>query len=406
MGESDVDMAAVAGRVREARRAAGMNQTALAKAANVSQATVSRIESCERGVTLVEADALAQALNMPLDTLLYGSRVRERVLVSLRTDTRNPGVVGDALAAGVRLLELDDRLDAVITEHRQGGKVLPVRPPAAGSASARGAALAAELRGALALGEAPVAGLAELTELVEEVTGVDVATRPLTGTSGMCLIDEARSTRLLVINSTERAERQRFTLAHELAHLLFGDGAHIDGLDVATSDAETRCNEFARDFLVPVEGVQAWLVRNGRAAGGPVDEQAVSLMARYFGVTAEVVRIQVERMGLRTLASVPTTPVLASRYGWRAEYEAAQDAARRPRPPRRLAQRAAEAFARGLLGATVLAELEGRSVAEVEAEQTEREALTPAVGTEPRTAPAGLARIEDLLALPGPAERA
>src|SRR5438128_745840 len=130
MSGSDVDMAAVAGRVREARLAVGLNQTALAKAAGVSQATVSRIEAGERGVSLVEADALAQALDMPLDILLYGSRVRERVLVSLRSDTRDPAELDDALAAGVRLLELDERLDAVIAEHRQAAQEPPVKPPA------------------------------------------------------------------------------------------------------------------------------------------------------------------------------------------------------------------------------------------------------------------------------------
>jgi Zn-dependent peptidase ImmA (M78 family)/transcriptional regulator with XRE-family HTH domain len=399
MNGRDLDMTAVADRVRRARRAARMNQTELAAAAGVSQATVSRIEKGQRGVSLTEADALAQALQMPLDTLLHGSQVAERVLVALRADNPDHPDRHTAIAAGVRLLELDERLDAVIGEHRQQARDLPVQPPTSGSATARGALLAGAVREADGLGCAPIAELTELTELVEEMTGVDVATRPLSFASGMCLVDEARTTRLLVVNSDEPAERQRFTLAHELGHLLFGDGAHIDGLDAGTGEAETRCNEFARNLLVPADGVRNWLRRTQGTDAGPVDEQAISLMSRFFGVTAEVVRIQLERMGVPTVPTVPSTPALASRFGWRAEYEATQAAARRPRPPRRLAQRAAQAYAHGRLGATVLAELEGRTVAEVEAD---REQLIEA---QPRTAPAGLASLDELLALAGEPQR-
>nr|WP_280791011.1 ImmA/IrrE family metallo-endopeptidase [Blastococcus sp. TF02A_35] len=396
MSTKDVDVAAVADRVRRARQAAGMNQTALAIAAGVSQATVSRIEQGQRGVSLVEADALARTLQMPLDTLLYGSGVAERVLVALRAAAPAHPDRRAAIEAGVQLLELDERLDAVIAEHRQRAAALPVTAPVAGSASARGAQLADALREVLGLGAAPIPELSELAELVEEVTGVDVATRPLPAVSGMCLVDEARLTRLLVVNSDEPAERQRFTVAHELGHLLFGDGAHIDGLDAGTGEAETRCNEFARNLLVPADGVRLWLRRTAGTDTGPVEEEAVGRLARYFGVTPEVVRIQLERMGLRPAPAVPSTPVMASRYGWRAEYEATQAAARRPRPPRRLARRAADAYARGLLGAAVLADLEGRTVAEVEAD---RELLSEAPA---RRAPAGLASIEELLALAAP----
>lgn len=390
----EVDLQALAERVRAARARARMSQADLARAAGVSQATVSRIETGARGVTLAEADALATALDLPLDTLLYGSGVRERVVVALRAAE---GQVDrqDAVRPGIELLELDERLDAVMREHRQEDVAPPVRPPAAGTASARGEQLAMDLREALQLGAAPVADLAEL---VEEVTGVDVATLPLRDISGMCLVDPERTTKLLVVNSTEPAERQRFTLAHELGHLLFGDGAHIDAHDGPSNALEARCNEFARNFLIPREAVKAWLTRHGHTAA-PVNEEAISLLAKYFGVATEVVKIQLERMRLRGDVAVPSTPTLATRYGWRSEYDVAQRVAQQPKPPRRLVQRATVAFARGLLGARVLADLQGRTIEQIEAE---KDLLTDAAPEAVQRKQPRLVDVDELLALAAP----
>lgn len=384
-----VDRAALAERVRAARDRAGLTQVDLAREAGVSQPTLSRVESGERGVSLAEADALATALAVPLDILLYGSAVQERVLVALRAaaDVDSAAVVGPA----VELLELDERLDAVVDGYRQSAAANLVDVPSTGTSAARGAGLAERLRTALEIGAAPVL---DLSELIEDVTGVDVAATPLS-VSGMCVADPKRQTRLLVVNSDEPAERQRFTLAHELGHLLFGDGAHIEGPQPATGDMETRCNEFARNFLVPPAGVSAWLAR--REPAPEVSEETVSLLARYFAVTPEVIKIQLERMRLRGDVAVPSTPVLASRYGWRAEYEAMQVAARRPRPPRRLVRRATEAYAAGRLGVAVLARLEGRPASEIEAERAVAEPGRAA----PRS-PARLASIDTLLALAAP----
>jgi len=387
MEERNVDAAALAERVRRARMQRDLNQTQLARAAGVSQSTVSRIEKGDREVTLVEADALARALELPLDTLLHGSGVQERVLVALRTATRGVDR-GAAIGPGVELLEFDERLDTVEPAFRQQPRPAPVTPPPSGAPSTQGARLAATLREALQLGEGPIA---ELPELIEEVTGVDVASRPLVGTSGMCLDDPQRQTRLLLVNSNETAERQRFTLAHELGHLLFGDGAHVEGLDGEDREVETRCNEFARNFLAPQQGIEGWLARNVNA--GQMSDQVVSLLARYFGVSTEVVKIQLERMGRRAAEPVQSTPVSAARYGWRAEYDAAQVSAHRPRPPRRLAQRAASAYARGLVGAAAVAKLDGRAVADVEAELAELR-----VATAPQTRTGGRVSVDSLLA--------
>ncbi len=391
----EVETAALAERVRAARSRLRLSQADLARAAEVSQATVSRIETGGRAVSLIEADKIATTLDVPLETLLYGSAVRSRVLVALRVSElerdRSP-----ALDAGVELLELDERLDGLVDAHRQRATIPSVSAGKARTPITQGRNMADALRELLALGLSPVV---DLTTLIEDVTGVDVATRPLSGVAGMCLEDPDRHTYLLMASSSDPAERQRFTLAHELGHLLFADGAHVDLADSEQDPTETRANEFARNFLLPQQAVHAWLDRN-RAGDvtSPVEERSLSLLTRYFAVSPMVVKIQLERMSLALApaGALPTTAALATRHGWRAEYEAEQTAARVPRTPRRLTERATVAFARGQLAATTLAHLEGRAVGDIEAELP---LLTEQHGSGDDAADVGTVHLADLDAL-------
>jgi len=363
----EVQTAALAQRVRAARSRLRLSQGDLARSAEVSQATVSRIETGGRAVSLIEADKIATALDVSLETLLYGSAVRSRVLVALRVSELE-GDRSPALDAGVELLELDERLDGLVDAHRQRATIPSVSAGKARTPITQGRNMARALRELLALGLSPVV---DLTTLIEDVTGVDVATRPLPGVAGMCLEDPDRHTYLLMASSSEPAERQRFTLAHELGHLLFADGAHVDLADSEQDPTETRANEFARNFLLPQQAVHSWLDRNRVGdVTSPVEERALSLLTRYFAVSPMVVKIQLDRMSLALAhaGALPTTAALATRHGWRAEYEAEQTAARVPRTPRRLTERATVAFARGQLAASTLAHLEGRAVADIEAE--------------------------------------
>jgi Predicted Zn peptidase len=366
----DVDLVAVGTRLHDARIRIGLSQRALGDAAGVSQSTVHRVEAGARTrVTLVELDRLAQALGVTLEELLYGSSVRDRIRAAARcTDGAQ---IQPALEHVIALLELDDRLDGAVTGLRQTRLWARVEPPSSGTPRARAEVLAGQVREILGLGVAPIA---QLAEVVEVLTGVDVGTAPLPdGVSGVCAVDPQRETVILLINSDEVADRQRFTLAHELGHLLFGDPAHVHTVSTSRTSAEVRCDEFARNLLLPKSGVLAWLEQVRRVTGQHLlDRRQVALLTRHFGVTPEVVSIQLDRMKLRhaALTPMPSGRALAHRYGWGAQYEQDQVAARQPRVPRRLLDRAIEACQAGRLGVSVIARLQGRPVAEVEQELT------------------------------------
>jgi Zn-dependent peptidase ImmA (M78 family)/DNA-binding Xre family transcriptional regulator len=367
----EVDLTAVGTRVREAREQAGLSQRAVEEATGISQSTLHRVETGKHTTaTLADFDRIAQALDVRLDELLYGSPVRERARVAARTtsgsDVRD--ALQDAMDHGIELLKLDDRLDTVVPYLRQATLGLALDVPASGSPSNRGEAAAKQVRDALCLGIAPIADLAEV---VERLVGVDVGTAPLPeGVSGICATDPQRKTTIVLMNSNDIAERQRFTLAHELGHLVFGDGTHVDEADGQRTPREITCDEFARHLLIPLDGVRTWLDIPADSSAGRVDERTMALLSRHFGTSPEVTRIQLRLMDLLP-ASLAEGPVASGRqwayeFGWGPQFDSTQAASASPRVPRRILDRATEAYRDRKLGIRALARLQSRPVQEVE----------------------------------------
>ncbi len=360
----DVDRTAVGVRLATARKRFGRSQRELAELTGVPQAMVSRLEQgIPTRAPLTILDTLATTLGIRLDHLLYGSPVRERVLAAARTPAGADASA--ALERAVELLEFDDSLDQVVPELRQHRAPAAISMPPAGTPTSRGADLARAVRDHLGLGIAPIPNL---PQLIAELTGVDVGSAPFGEASGVCAVDPERDTAVVLVNSNDVSERQRFSLAHELGHLLSGDGAHVDGIDGHRTDSEVRCDEFARNLLIPQDGMTSWLAQAlGITTRDGVDERAVALLARHFGVSPDVARIQLDRARLppATLTAVPSARVLAYRYGWGQQYDIEQELARRPLPPQRLQERATHAYRKGLLGAAAIARLTGRPEADV-----------------------------------------
>lgn len=99
---------------------------------------------------------------------------------------------------------------------------------------------------------------ADLASLVEKAFGVDVAVADL-GPDFDGLASATDEVKLIVLNTSQLPSRQRFTLAHELGHLLGGDdqGVHLDSdvfdREQLRTPTEKRANAFAAAFLMPEE---------------------------------------------------------------------------------------------------------------------------------------------------------
>jgi Zn-dependent peptidase ImmA (M78 family) len=267
-------------------------------------------------------------------------------------------------------------------EQRRGPVSTPVvscdLPSAQRSAEDQGRLLAEAVRSELSLGLGPVL---DVSEPAESVLGVDTAVLALPEkVSGFTALDPERGVTLVLVNTADVPERQRFTLAHELGHVLFGDGAETHRLDGERTLEERRCDAFARHLLAPAQGVRRWMAEN---AAGTLGRKECAMVARHYEVSLKVVLIQCRQLGLLTTEAVralegPTGRELAWSYGWGPEYRAACEAASRVRPPRRILERAVEAYRSGRIGVRAVAALGGEDPHTTERELADAGILPPA----------------------------
>lgn len=134
-------------------------------------------------------------------------------------------------------------------------------------------------------------------ELAKEL-GLEVYKSPLPPSiSGMIKPSTSKADGYEIrVNKFESVERQRFTLAHEIAHFLLHKAdiraGVIDSVmyrSALTSKKEAEANRLAADIVMPKELVQKELLARG---GIPSDEVAEEL-ARVFRVSTAAMKIRI-----------------------------------------------------------------------------------------------------------------
>jgi Zn-dependent peptidase ImmA (M78 family) len=138
---------------------------------------------------------------------------------------------------------------------------------------------------------------ASLHALVEKAFGADVAVVALDeGFDGLAASSE--DAKLIVLGTSQVPARQRFTLAHELGHLLAGDdqGVHLDK-DVydktqAKDPSEMRANNFASAFLMPED-----ILRSVAGTTG-LTEDTFSALSCELQVSPSALAIRLQQLRL------------------------------------------------------------------------------------------------------------
>lgn len=93
---------------------------------------------------------------------------------------------------------------------------------------------------------------------------------------------------IIVVGSNWPGDRQRFTLAHELGHLMLGDRL-VDGIN-----EETACNRFAGAFLIPRKSVTQEL----GARRNYIEPKELALLKEEFGLSMAGILYRARDLGI------------------------------------------------------------------------------------------------------------
>lgn len=241
-------------KLRLGRKAAGLSQEALADAVGVSKQMISKYEAGKSAPDSAGILALGTAINRPIDYFFRAPQL-DLSQVSFRKRERLSGKRLSHVKA-----EVADRVEAALVLEELLGVGASIEKPELnlGQLTEPNDLIdqaAVRLREVWKIGIDPISSMRELLR----VHGVRVIELDLDGDfDGLSTIVN-ENIGIVVINrhGEEDAIRQRFTLAHELGHLILPIPAGVE-----EKVEEKICHRFASAFLFPPDALKEALGRN------------------------------------------------------------------------------------------------------------------------------------------------
>jgi Zn-dependent peptidase ImmA (M78 family)/transcriptional regulator with XRE-family HTH domain len=349
-------------RVRSVIDASGMTQKAVAEAIGIDASKLTKSLKGLRRFSSYELAALAELGGHTVEWMLTGTERRQlsfahRATLAVPVVAENAGRDyatniaerhEDALELG--FVPTSVALPRIVTR----GKYVDQAEAAAEYAVSQVASPLRELN------------WAGLIRSIEDAFSIHVAVERLPeGIDGMSFADG--DLRLMVVTRTDRTGRQRFTLAHELGHILFGDsGKNVieEQLFSTKSPAESRADAFAASFLMPRTEIED--VLGARAVG-----EAFYDLVWSFRVSPDSMAWRLQNLGLISDAQRRALPA-ASLSGVAATFRRIDEHRRRieestrSRAPGRLADAYIGAYLQGIIGAGPVSDISGLSVETIE----------------------------------------
>lgn len=340
-------------RIRISRRAEGLSLRDL-EARIDNRVTAQAISKYERNESIPSSGvlmALANALGVSVDYLASDSDIaleavdfRRKRLTSRREEAQVEARVIDLLE---RYLTVEEIL-GLPTVVRDMPRDAPW-PVLHDLAEAEQAALG--LRGHWGLGLDPIPNLVELLE----ERGVKVLSMPLTNIDGLTAQvrrEDQSIASVIVVNRQDWGERQRFTVAHELGHMV---------LDVVQRiDDEKAAHRFAGAFLMPAETLRAEIGKHRKSIGW----SELFDIKRIFGVSVQALTYRCKDLGIFGSPLFRRLFNEFNRRGWRSPpYR--EPWAMDGEEPKRFERLCFRALAEGAISESRAAELLGHSVHEL-----------------------------------------
>jgi len=329
-------------RIKVARRVTGLSLRSLSEAVGVSAQAVSKYE---RGLDVPSSGVLirlAQALNVRVERLL---RPTEVSLSSFRYRGHVALTQRNQLKVQAQAQDWLERY--LTTETIVGENVLFAFPEINRQIKAIDEAerAALELRRVWDLGLAPIDSMVEVLEAKGIKVGIVEGAEKFDALTFWANNDIP----VMVVKQNVPGDRQRFSLAHELGHLILEVDPHLDQEKVA--------HRFAGAFLVPEPVVNYELGRKRRK----LDLYELHLLKHKYGLSMQALIYRAKDVGILSPISSKHWFRLFREKGWHREEPGDTIPPERPARFERLVLRA---LAEEIISETRAAELLGLSLTE------------------------------------------
>lgn len=345
----------IGSKLKIARSASGHSLRSLAEAMNgiVSAQAIGKYERDEDMPSSGVLIALAKSLNVSIEYLisedqlsLEGVDFRKKVLASAKEEAV---LQARAIQMLERYLAIEDLLHLRSVEWEQ-----PRSAPHPVSNVRDAEDAARSVRDDWGLGNDPIPQLAELLE----ERGIKVLSLDLENIDGLAAKvrrGERDAARVIVIKRNAWSERKRFSLAHELGHMVIAPSDDVD--------EEKAAHRFAGAFLMPADVLRAEVGAHRSA----ISIGELVALKKRFGVSLQALAYRCMDLSIISQAALAKLYEEFAERGWRSspfkEPESMEPDLEEPRRFERLCYRA---LAEGIVGESKAAELLGISVRELD----------------------------------------
>ncbi len=335
-------------RLQRARKAAGLSMSKLAEEVGVS---ANAIKKYEHGINIPSSNKLlkmAKALNVrteyffrPVEVELQEIEYRKKSNLPKKLLNRLTADVMDQAERWSMLLDLYPDTDNPIPKFS-----LPAELPAEVGNLEEIEDISNQMRQAWNLGLDPIP---ELVTAMESKGAMIICTQVEGVNRFDGLAGRIGKIPVVVFSNLLSGDRQRFTLAHELGHLVLHDRL------AKNLDEEKACNRFAGAFLLPKKAVVEIMGKH-RHTIEPIE---LLLLKHEFGISMTAILMRLEQCGVISTNLKRQYFIEFGKLGWR------QNEPGEPYPKEstfRFKQLVCRALAEEYIGESKAAELLGMSV--------------------------------------------
>ncbi len=289
-------------RLKDARKARGLTQEAVATTLGILRTTLVAIEKGDRRITPAELIEMAKLFGRPVSEFVSNRTNKEPFVPQFRLPPGQRNVTESELMTVVMELESLAQ-DFIELEEINSAVMRPTFPPTyaltvpGATPEQRGEEVAAEERTRLGLGDGPVS---DLRTLLEEAVGVRVFYLDLPAKVGGLFACNDELGACIAINRNHPPTRGNWSLAHEYGHFL--TTRYIADVSFTHDHwgklaAERFADAFAKHFLMPRTGVSRRLSDVVTALGKERPTiGAVMSLAHLYHVSAQAMFLRLEEL--------------------------------------------------------------------------------------------------------------